>query len=267
MYRTGDRVRWGRGGDLEFLGRLDHQVKVRGYRIELGEIEGRLLRHEGVEQAVVLVMGEGSAKRLVGYVVGKAEKKRSGEGVRDRESGRTKEASGVKGEELREYLRGMLPEYMVPSVIVEMEEMPLTANGKVDRKALPKPEGKAVEGEGEDGPRDEQEEILSGIFAEVLKREKVGVEENFFELGGHSLLATQVMARVRKVLGVEVPLRALFERPTGRGLGRRIEEEKRGGKGEAGAGVKRVSREGWLPLSYAQERLWFLNQLEPGSAA
>src|SRR5262249_9135300 len=122
-------------------------------------------------------------------------------------------------------------------------------------------------GGGESGPRDAQEEILSGIFAEVLKREKVGVEANFFELGGHSLLATQVMARVRKVFGVEMPLRALFESPTVRGVRKGLEEEKGEGKGRVMAGMKRVSREGRLPLSYAQQRLWFIDQLEPGSVA
>jgi amino acid adenylation domain-containing protein len=258
LYRTGDQVRWLGDGNLEFLGRLDQQVKIRGYRIELGEIEAALQQCVGVRQAVVAVGGdEGGEKRLVAYVV------------------RDEEAGEVGRREWREELKGRLPEYMVPGVYVELGEMPVTANGKVDRKRLPEVEGvERVEGVGADqGPRTAEEEMVKGIWEQVLKVEGMGVEENFFELGGHSLLATQVMSRVREVFGVEMPLRALFESPTVAGLAKQLGPRKQwqqGGKGEeqdyVSKLVRRQSREA-LPLSYAQQRLWFLNQLEPGSAA
>ncbi|HEX7286795.1 MAG TPA: amino acid adenylation domain-containing protein, partial [Candidatus Angelobacter sp.] len=183
LYRTGDLVRWRSSGQLEFLGRLDHQVKVRGYRIELGEIEAALESHELVEQAVVVVRQDGDGdKRLAAYIV-----MRPGAG---------EEVSG----ELREYVKGRLPEYMVPSAIVQLESLPLTPNGKVDRKGLPEPEvwGSGGQG-GESGraARSVEEEIVRGIFAAVLKKAEVGLEENFFAAGGHSLLAAQVVSRVR----------------------------------------------------------------------
>ncbi len=254
LYRTGDRARWNREGRLEFLGRMDHQVKVRGYRIELGEIEEVLQRQEQVDQAVVVAREDGSGgKQLVGYV-------------------------GVKGKkeefnrsEVLESLRRELPEYMVPTVLVAVEEMPLTPNGKVDRKALLSMEVEAwSEAGGRESRRakDAEEEIVAGIMAGVLKRKEVGAEENFFVLGGHSLLATQVMARVGKVFGVELPLRVLFERATVAGVAEAVRQAR-----EVGGSKKRVPRlekrehGGELPLSYAQERMWFLQQLEPESAA
>ena len=240
------------------MGREDQQVKVRGYRIELREIEVALGEHEGVEQAVVVVREDrGGDRRLVGYVVLK-------------ESGR-RERSGSGSElemgELRGYLKGRLPEYMVPGVLVRMEEMPLTANGKVDRKKLPEVGGRGEGGREEEGlyvaPRSVEEEILSGIFGEVLGRERVGVEDNFFEIGGHSLLATQVISRVRRLLGVELPLRRLFEWPTVAGLAQQV----RWGQVGKAPLIERVSREQELPLSFAQQRLWFLNQLVQGDVS
>src|SRR5579864_624016 len=249
LYRSGDVVRWRADGQLEFLGRKDQQVKVRGYRIELGEIEAALQEHEEVEQGVAGVVGEEGDKRLVAWVVG-----REGRG----------EVSSVK---LREYLRGRLPEYMVPAAIVGVERMPLTANGKVDRKALPEPEWKGVEGGGEESRRaSEVEELIGGIWGEVLGVEQVGLGRNFFELGGHSLLATQVMSRVRKVFGVEVGLRALFQEPTVEGLA--VEVERALGRRSAETNVPLVKRrDERARLSFAQERLWFLDQLEPGSVS
>src|SRR5262249_26799775 len=149
--------------------------------------------------------------------------------------------------------------------IVEMEQMPVTANGKVDRRALPKPEAKAEAAE-KAGPRTVEEELLVGIWEEVLKLEGVGVEENFFELGGHSLLATQVVSRLRQVLGVELEVRGLFEEPTIGGLGREIEQRKGSGRRVAAPVMEAASRDRELPLSYAQQRLWFIDQLEPGRA-
>ncbi|HEU4562947.1 MAG TPA: amino acid adenylation domain-containing protein, partial [Longimicrobium sp.] len=241
LYRTGDRVRWSAPGELEFLGRVDAQLKVRGFRIEPGEIEGALRRTEGVADCVVVaredVPGE---KRLVAYVVGDVE-------------------AGV----LREHLLRELPEYMVPSAFVFLEALPLTPNGKLDRKALPAPDF-APAAERYVAPRTPAEEVLAEIWAETLHLERVGVEERFFDLGGHSLLATRVVSRVRQVFGVEVPLRALFEGPTVAELARRVEEMRRAGLPVLPPVVP-VERTGALPLSFAQERLWFLDRLDPGS--
>ncbi|HEX2081202.1 MAG TPA: amino acid adenylation domain-containing protein, partial [Longimicrobium sp.] len=190
LYRTGDRVRWRADGALEYLGRVDHQVKVRGFRIEPGEIEAVLHRHESVADCVVTARAEAGEKRLVAYVVG------------DGEAGA-----------LRQHLRRELPEYMVPSAFVFLDALPLTPNGKLDRKALPAPDFAPAE-ERYVAPRTPTEEVLAGIWAETLRLERVGVTESFFELGGHSLLAARVVSRVRQVFGVEVPLRALFEGPT-----------------------------------------------------
>src|ERR1700730_8329486 len=235
MYRTGDVGRYRGDGEIEYVGRADHQVKMRGYRIELGEIEAALKEEEGIRQSAVVVREyEGGEKRLVGYVV-------------------VREGKAVREKELKRGLRGKLPEYMVPWAIVELKEMPMTANGKLDRKRLPAPEIEEAEGRKEDRTSTPVEEIVIGIWSEVLRREQVGVNENFFEIGGHSLLATQVVSRVREALGVEIPLRALFERPTVAGRGEVIEGGLRKGKGVEAREIEAVSREGALPLSYAQE--------------
>ncbi|HEX2203314.1 MAG TPA: amino acid adenylation domain-containing protein, partial [Longimicrobium sp.] len=182
LYRTGDKVRWRTDGALEYLGRLDEQVKIRGLRIELGEIEAAIRRHEGVTDCVVVARADAAGeKRLVAYVVGEAE-----------------------ADALKTALRRSLPEYMVPSAFVFLDALPLSPNGKLDRKALPAPEfGGAAERYV--APRTEVEEALAGVWAEVLRLERVGVEESFFDLGGHSLLATRVVSRVREVLRVELP--------------------------------------------------------------
>ncbi|HEX9935823.1 MAG TPA: amino acid adenylation domain-containing protein, partial [Longimicrobium sp.] len=241
MYRTGDKVRWLASGELEFLGRLDRQVKVRGFRIELGEIEGALRRSEGVADCAVVaredVPGE---KRLVAYVVGEA-----------------------RAEALRAHLRRGLPEYMVPSAFVFLDALPLSPSGKLDRKALPAPELASAE-DRYVAPRTPAEEVLAGIWAEVLRLERVGVEESFFALGGHSLLATRVVSRIRDVFAVELPLRALFEGPTVAELAGRVEEMRCAGLPVLPPVVP-VERTEALPLSFAQERLWFIDQLEPGS--
>jgi acyl-coenzyme A synthetase/AMP-(fatty) acid ligase/acyl carrier protein len=204
MYRTGDRVRWKADGTVEYLGRLDQQVKVRGFRIEPGEIEAALAGRDEVREARVIVReDEPGEKRLVAYVVGEA-----------------------KGEGLREHLRRTLPGHMVPAAVVVLDRLPLTPNGKLDRKALPAPELASRE-ETYVAPRTPVEEVLAGIWAEVLRLERVGVEESFFELGGHSLLATRVVSRIRAVFGVELPLRALFEAPKIAELAGRVEEMRR----------------------------------------
>ncbi|HEU4559707.1 MAG TPA: condensation domain-containing protein, partial [Longimicrobium sp.] len=242
LYRTGDRARWRVDGTLEYLGRLDAQVKVRGFRIELGEVEAALRRHHRVRECVVVAReDQPGEKQLVAYVVG-----------------------GMETDALRAHLRQSLPEYMVPGAFVFLETLPLTPNGKLDRKALPAPDHAPVEGEYV-APRTPAEEVLAGIWAEVLRLERVGVEESFFELGGHSLLATRVVSRIRAVFGVELPLRALFEGPTVAEMAGRVEEMRRAGLPVLPP-VLPTGRTGALPLSFAQERLWFIDRLEPGSA-
>jgi amino acid adenylation domain-containing protein len=244
LYRTGDRVRWRPDGTLEFLGRLDEQVKVRGFRIEPGEIEARLAEHPAVREAVVLVREDAPGdRRLVAYVVGDA-------------------AAGA--DVLRAHLSERLPEYMVPSAFMVLESLPLTPNGKLDRRALPAPDFASAQGRYV-APRTPVEEVLAESWAEVLRVERVGVEESFFALGGHSLLATRVVSRIREVFGVEVPLRALFEGPTVASLAGRVEEMRRAGVPVLPPVVP-AGRTGALPLSFAQERLWFIDRLEPGSA-
>jgi acyl-coenzyme A synthetase/AMP-(fatty) acid ligase/acyl carrier protein len=196
LYRTGDLARWRSDGELEYLGRVDHQVKVRGYRIELGEIEAALVEHSDIRQAVVVAREDVAGdKRLVAYVV-------------------TTDEAAVDAAELRAHLQRSLPEYMVPSAFVVLEALPLTPNGKVDRRALPAPGDDAVIREVYVAPRTPTEEVLASIWCELLKLDRVGVHDNFFALGGHSLLGMRLIARIREKFAVELPLRALFETPT-----------------------------------------------------
>ena len=238
-------MRWRADGVVEFLGRMDTQVKIRGFRIEPGEIETALLEIQGVRDAVVIVREDVPGdKRLVAYVVGDAD------------------TGGM-----RDALKGRLPEYMLPSAVVAMDVLPLTENGKVDRKALPAPEATGAE-EGYVPPRTPTEEVLAGIWSEVLSVPQVGARDGFFELGGHSLLATRAISRIREVFGVEVPLRALFEAPVLADLAAAVDAMRGAGETvQAAPPVVPVSRDGALPLSFAQERLWFLDQMEPGSTA
>ncbi|HEX8436630.1 amino acid adenylation domain-containing protein, partial [Archangium sp.] len=231
-------------GQLEYLGRIDFQVKVRGFRIELGEVEEGLRRHPGVQEAVVVARGEGGDKKLVGYVSVKA-------------------GQQVEAAELQELLKQHLPRFMVPSVLVVLAAMPLNPNGKIDRKALPEPD---MQGAGQEyvAPSTPTEELLASVWMQVLKVARAGRDDDFFALGGHSLVATQVVSRVRTQCGVELPLRAVFEAPVLRELAARIDAL---GKGRAAPPLKRVARDGKLPLSFAQQRLWFLDQMEPGSAS
>ncbi|HEX2095478.1 MAG TPA: amino acid adenylation domain-containing protein, partial [Longimicrobiaceae bacterium] len=241
---------WRADGTLEYLGRLDHQVKVRGFRIEPGEIEARLAAHPGVREAVAVAREDTPGdRRLVAYVAA------PGGGT------------APTAEELREYLAASLPEHMIPSAFVKLEALPLTPSGKIDRRALPAPDPSAGLLEAYAAPRTPTEEILAGIWTEVLHLDRVGVRANFFALGGHSLLATRVISRVRDAFGAEVPLRALFEAPTVEGLARAVGEALGNGATVQAPPLVRVDRGRPLLPSFAQERLWFLDQLQPGSSA
>ncbi|WP_120309112.1 non-ribosomal peptide synthetase, partial [Mycolicibacterium celeriflavum] len=233
MYRTGDLVRWGTDGKLHYLGRADDQVKIRGYRIELGDVQAALAGCEGVEQAVVIAREDRPGdKRLVGYVTGTADPV-----------------------EIRAQLAERLPSYMVPAAVVLIDALPLTPNGKLDRRALPAPEYQDVDHYR--APATPTEEIVAGIYAQVLGLERVGVDDSFFDLGGDSLLAMRVTAAVNSGLGAHLPVGALFETPTVAELAPRI--------GVDGGGLDplvAVQRPAVVPLSFAQQRLWFVDQLQ-----
>lgn len=256
LYRTGDMARYRPDGNVEFLGRLDHQIKIRGFRIEPGEIEAAIGGHPAVQQAAVVaveaVTNEPSPslpmdKRLAAYIVPVGE-------------------PGPTDGELRRFLQESLPDYMVPSAFVFIPALPLTPNGKVDRDALPTPDWSRRQLDGEYvSPRTATEEMLVGIWTRVLGVERVGVRDDFFGLGGHSLLATQVISRMRETLRVDLPLRNIFEAPTVEALAERVEISRRAEAGTQAPPIKPISRDKELPLSFAQQRLWFLDQLEPGS--
>jgi amino acid adenylation domain-containing protein/FkbH-like protein len=242
MYRTGDLAKYLPDGSIQCLGRIDHQVKIRGHRIELGEIETVLSQQDAVRECVVLAReDEAGDKRLVAYVVSEVE---------------------LDPAVLRTRLREVLPEYMVPTAFVELERMPLSPNGKVDRKSLPAPS--FVRGDiGAVVAATPTEETIAAIWADVLRLETAGVEDNFFEFGGHSLLATQVIARVSSACGVSIPLRCLFDSPTIRGVAAEVDKLRAGGKKSDVPALTRVDRSASLPLSFAQQRFWVMNQLHP----
>ncbi|HEX6749718.1 MAG TPA: condensation domain-containing protein, partial [Longimicrobium sp.] len=245
MYCTQDRVRWRADGELEYFGRTDHQVKVRGFRVELGEIGTVLGTHPAVAEAVVVSRTHGGDVRLVAYVVGQ---------------------SDADASDLRSYLESRLPAYMVPAAFVWLERLPLTGSGKIDRNALPAPEWGHAAAEELTPPRTPTEEVLAATYAEMLGVERVGRESNFFELGGHSLLATRVVSRLRDVFRIELPVRALFERPTLAGLAERIDAARGAEQPEQSEPIVARLHDGEAPLSFAQERLWFLDHLQPGGS-
>ena len=288
LYRTGDLGRYLADGNIEYIGRIDEQVKIRGYRIELGEIESALQGCVEVNSSVVVARaadggsknsgyGESGDKRLVAYVV-------PGDAVKSQlvVQGRFRSAKGdevgiLGGEHyvevvrrLKEHLGKRLPEYMVPGAIVIIEQIPLTHNGKVvEKKALPAPDMDMLVAQQYEGPRDEVERSLCEIWAEVLGVERVGIYDNFFEIGGHSLLATRVVSRIRTTYQIELPLKDLFIAPTVAQLSQCIKGLQQEFEGRGNVNVpelKSVPRPQRIPLSFAQQRLWFLGQLLPNHA-
>ncbi len=240
LYKTGDLGRWLSDGSIEYLGRIDNQVKIRGFRLELGEIETVIARHPHIKDCVVIAQEDSPEdKRLVAYYLS---------------------TQGLDSKQLRDFLKSRLPDYMIPVAWVELETFPLTPNGKCDRNSLPIPDF-ALTTTSYIAPRTPQEEILANIWQEVLNVEQVGIDDNFFELGGHSLLATQVVSKIRQSLSIELPLRSLFEFPTVAELTHQLQ----GNSSTEVPSIQPVAREGDLPLSFAQQRLWFLAQLEPDS--
>ncbi len=248
LYRTGDLVRWRRDGTIEFVGRNDFQVKVRGFRIELAEIEAILLEYSGVREAVVVAQEDlAGSKRLIAYYM---------EGRNDVQQS---DGAGKFGaEELRSHLAQRLPEYMVPAAYVRLEALPLSSNGKLDRKRLPAPDGNAYAVSGYEDPQGEIETTLAAIWREVLAVEKVGRHDNFFELGGHSLLAVWMIGRLKEAIGLEVELGDVFEHSRLSELASSIS----GGRQTQVQPITKADRTQRLPLSYAQQRLWFLAQME-----
>ena len=246
MYKTGDLARYLPDGNIEFLGRGDHQVKIRGFRIELGEIEAALGQHPAVRKAVVLAREDAPGeKRLVAYVVAES-----------------------TADELRRFLKDKLPDHMVPAVFVLLDTLPLLSNGKIDQRALPAPDRTRPELDKIFvAPRTPTEELLAEIWAQVLDLERVGIHDNFFDLGGHSLLATQAVSRMRDAFQVDIPLRRLFEVPTVAGLAESIEAARQAGQNLSAPPILPVPRNGDPALSFAQQRLWFFNQLDPDNPA
>lgn len=248
LYRTGDRAVYLADGRVEFLGRADHQVKFHGFRVELNEIRSELNRHPQVSDSiVVLAKAKGGGDMLVAYYVSRHE---------------------LSGGELREFLAANILEETLPNAFVHLQKLPLTLNGKIDYQALPSvEESRQKSAHVVVTPRTPAEQILASIWTDLLGVEHLSVHDNFFELGGHSLLATQVVSRLRKAFSVELPMRDLFQWPTVAGLAARIEEARRAGDSVAAPPIEPAPRDGDLPLSFAQQRLWFLHQLEPDNPA
>jgi len=250
MYRTGDRVRYQNDGNIQFLGRVDDQIKIRGFRVEPGEVEQTLRAYPRLHDVAVLAHQKAQGDlRLVAYIVPEKDVQ-------------------VINEELHNFLRERLPDYMVPSRFMVMDALPLTLNGKLDRQALPVPDwNRSTADRDYEPPRTAVEKLLAGIFEEVLVVDNVGVHDNFFELGGHSLSASQLIARVRDIFNIELPIRSVFEIPDLGMLSSELEKLKSGERPPESFHIEPASPDEQLPLSYAQERIWFVRQLNTSSTA
>ena len=250
IYNTGDIARYRTNGNIEFLGRRDSQVKVRGFRIELGEIEATLNRHSKINQSAVATYDTGGHRHLIAYLV----------------AGQSAEPTG---REMREFLADYLPDYMIPSAFIALEDLPLTPGGKIDRQALPKPQWsrrRSAMADHLEPPRNQIESTLAAIWESVLEVEEVGVTDSFFDLGGHSLLATRVLSRIRENLYVELSVRSVFESPTIRDLSKQIAEQRTEGGTRRRPPIETASETTHFPLSFGQRRLWFLHRMEPDSS-
>ena len=248
LYRTGDRARWTADGVIEYLGRLDQQVKLRGFRVEPEEIEARLLAQDGVAQAVVLVRETAAGGQLIGYYTATD----------------TSERSRAQTARLKTALAAELPEYMVPAQLMRLDEMPLSPSGKLDRRALPEPQWQVRE---HVEPVTALEQQIAGIWREVLGLAQIGLRDDFFALGGHSLLATQIISRTRQACDVELPLRALFENSELGAFAEQVRLIQASGNTNKQPPIEKVDRSQPVPLSYSQQRMWFLWQMEPDSPA
>jgi len=238
MYKTGDLARWMPDGNIEFLGRVDHQVKIRGFRIELGEVENKLLSHEAIKETLVIAREDNSgSKYLCAYIVGEKE---------------------LTVLELRQHLAKAIPDYMIPSYFIQLEKLPLTSNGKVDRRLLPEPDSNISTGTEYEAPRNSTEEKLADIWREILGVDRIGIHDNFFELGGHSLKATSLAAKIHKVLNVEVPLKEIFKAPTIKGIYEYIKISKE----SIYTSIEPVEEKEYFEMSSAQKRIYTLQQLE-----
>ena len=267
LYRSGDWVRWRADGTLEFLGRIDGQIKLRGFRVELGEVEAVLRQHPEVQDAAAAVRyGVGHVPQLVAYVVENKEQTNKEQRSQDDHTDPCSLFSVLcSPQELRSFLQSRLPEFLVPSAIVVLDALPLTPNGKLDRRALPEPPELTDRAHAEYvAPRSETEQQIAAIWADVLKIERISVEDNFFDLGGHSLLATQLLVRLRADLGIDLSLQTIFEYPSIAELARQIAPLEPASVVPQSV-IPRVSRTERLPLSFPQQRLWLLDQLEPES--
>ena len=262
MYKTGDLARYLPDGNIEFLGRSDSQVKIRGFRIELGELEARLKACDGVREAIVLAREDSpGAKRLVAYYTVRS---------RSNETGQHEHPGLPDADSLRDQLAAQLPAYMVPVAFVAVQALPLTANGKVDRKALPAPDARAFASEEFEAPAGEIETALARIWCEVLGLERIGRRDNFFDLGGHSLKATQVVSRVRRDLGIAQSVRAIFESPSLQGFAARVRLDLNAGAGrlaDESPPQRLASRDRPLPTSFSQRRMWLIQKFNPATTA
>ncbi|WP_306373041.1 surfactin non-ribosomal peptide synthetase SrfAA [Bacillus subtilis] len=238
MYKTGDLARWLPNGDIEFIGRIDHQVKIRGQRIELGEIEHQLQTHDRVQESVVLAVDQGAGDKLLcAYCVGEGD---------------------ISSQEMREHAAKDLPAYMIPAVFIQMDELPLTGNGKIDRRALPIPDANVSRGVSYVAPRNGTEQKVADIWAHVLQAEQVGAYDHFFDIGGHSLAGMKMLALVHQELGVELSLKDLFQSPTVEGLAQVIASAEKG----TAASISPAEKQDTYPVSSPQKRMYVLQQLE-----